>query len=137
MKTPRAKAQGFMLMKMIILRFAPGAIHPQAEAWGLLAFSIKISIFVAEGQNFDFITDYLHQLFPVDEIHDDGEGAPDANGRRRSDADQSEAMAKKIVKINYAAYELLYHGLYRKNNDRASFEDFDGEIVKRLLNTKT
>ena len=31
-----------MLMKMIILRFAPGAIHPQAEAWGLLAFSIKI-----------------------------------------------------------------------------------------------
>jgi hypothetical protein len=28
-------------MKMIILRFAPGAIHPQAEAWGLLAFSIK------------------------------------------------------------------------------------------------
>jgi hypothetical protein len=30
-----------MLMKMIILRFAPGAIHPQAEAWGLLAFYIK------------------------------------------------------------------------------------------------
>jgi len=30
-----------MLMKMIILRFAPGAIHPQAEAWGLLAFSIN------------------------------------------------------------------------------------------------
>jgi len=41
MKTPRAKARGFMLMKMTIVRFAPGAIHPQAEAWGLLAFSIK------------------------------------------------------------------------------------------------
>jgi len=42
MKTPRAKARGFMLMKMIILRFAPGTIHPQAEAWGLLAFSINL-----------------------------------------------------------------------------------------------
>jgi len=41
MKTPRAKARGFMLMKMTILRFAPGAIHPQAEAWGLLAFSMR------------------------------------------------------------------------------------------------
>ena len=41
MKTPRAKALGFMLMKMIILRCPSGAIHPQAEAWGLLAFSIK------------------------------------------------------------------------------------------------
>ncbi len=36
MKTPRAKARGFMLVKMIILRFTPGAIHPQAKAWGLL-----------------------------------------------------------------------------------------------------
>jgi len=44
MKTPRAKARGFMLMKMIILRFAPGAIHPQAKAWGLLAFSINPEI---------------------------------------------------------------------------------------------
>jgi hypothetical protein len=42
MKTPRAKARGFMLMKMIILRLAPGAIHPQAKAWRLMAFSIKI-----------------------------------------------------------------------------------------------
>ena len=41
MKTPRAKARGFMLMKMTILRFAPGAIHPQAKACGLLAFSIN------------------------------------------------------------------------------------------------
>jgi hypothetical protein len=30
-----------MFMKMIILRFTPGAIHPQAEAWDLLAFSIN------------------------------------------------------------------------------------------------
>jgi hypothetical protein len=36
MKTPRAKARGLMLMKMIILCFAPVAIHPQAEAWGSL-----------------------------------------------------------------------------------------------------
>jgi len=43
MKTPRAKARGFMLMKIIIFRFAPGAIHPQAKAWGLLAFSIIVA----------------------------------------------------------------------------------------------
>ena len=33
-------------MKMIILRFAQGAIHPQTEAWGLLAFSIKRQILI-------------------------------------------------------------------------------------------
>jgi hypothetical protein len=33
-----------MLMKMIILRFAPGSIHPQAKAWDLLAFSINLSL---------------------------------------------------------------------------------------------
>jgi hypothetical protein len=48
MKTPRAKARGFMLIKMIILRFAPGAIHPQAEAWGFLAFSINLRRISAE-----------------------------------------------------------------------------------------
>jgi len=29
-------------VSMYILRFAPGAIHPQAKAWGFLAFSINL-----------------------------------------------------------------------------------------------
>jgi len=39
-------------MKMIILRFAPGAIHPQAEAWGLLAFFIKLNMDMTEAGHF-------------------------------------------------------------------------------------
>ena len=49
MKTPRAKARGFMLMKMIILRFAPGAIYRQAKARALLAFSIRSSCEATRG----------------------------------------------------------------------------------------
>jgi len=60
----------------------------------------------------------------------DGDGRPDAKGRRGSSPVQLERIAEKMFKYGYPGHERFDRGLYFRNNDIANLDDYDDSAMR-------
>jgi hypothetical protein len=63
----------------------------------------------------------------------DGNGAADARGRKGLGVNDAESFAQKILDMGYAGAEVLCRKLYLGNNDRMNADDWDAEVVRRMV----
>jgi len=62
----------------------------------------------------------------------DGEGTPDAKGRKGVSLPHSKQIAHRINHMNYAGYEYMDRGLWNPDNDNANLDNFDPSILAAM-----